>query len=258
LVDRPSVDQMKAEVTRRLAIETVFGAGVEKDMTVIETRRWRQNGSEAREILLVDDLVGEIKIILLVPNGLTPIGGFPAVIGLHGHPGCAEDFLHNFNGDKLARQGFVVLMPSFRVMCADGNESRLAKSALQHGTSLLAIRVYETIRALTYLKTLDYVNPTRISLIGHSGGGSIANVMRWLDVGLAAVCLDDWPAKYFQVGQVLSVVPGDAMPALPDISRFLISDVEKFSPIPTKVFPYGFPEGVEPIVSFLRSGRRGR
>lgn len=101
-------------------------------------------------------------------------GPAPAILTPHGH------YLHGkmqpviqLRCIGLARRGFVVLVPDkmgYGERVAQGHEDNLF--LLMAGRSLMALEVWDNIRAIDYLCARPEVDPERIGCTGASGGGA--------------------------------------------------------------------------------------
>jgi dienelactone hydrolase len=113
---------------------------------------------------------GDLDAVLYRPQGPGP---FPAVVALHGCGGLWRDngllsTRHSDWGERLAREGFIVLMP-------DSYGSR--KLGSQCGVKELTVRasrerVADASAARYWLQSRSDIRPDRIALLGWSGGGS--------------------------------------------------------------------------------------
>ncbi|WP_156323512.1 dienelactone hydrolase family protein [Bosea sp. AAP35] len=113
---------------------------------------------------------GDLDAVLYRPQGPGP---FPAVVALHGCGGLWRDngklsLRHSDWGERLAAEGFAVLMP-------DSYGSR--KLGSQCGVKELTVRasrerVADAAAARTWLQARTDIRPDRIALLGWSGGGS--------------------------------------------------------------------------------------
>jgi hypothetical protein len=105
-------------------------------------------------------------------------GPLPTLLVLHGSKGNLNsviediDYHHGF-GMKLAEQGFVVLAP-LRVNASDKTMSRFSSQFLATGWLLEAIELWQLVRSIDYLETLDFVDPNHIGVYGISWGGQHA------------------------------------------------------------------------------------
>jgi len=110
----------------------------------------------------------KINAQLTKPNEETPAGGFPAIIFVHGYilPSSYQT-LSNYNSyvDYLSENGFVVFKIDLR---GNGNSEGEAGGAYYSGDYVI-----DTLNAREALKTLDFVNPQKIGLWGHSMAGNV-------------------------------------------------------------------------------------
>lgn len=114
---------------------------------------------------------------LFVPDG---VGPFPAVLNVHGHYAQGKIAANvAARGHALAREGFVVLS----VDAIGAGERATVHGRFEHhgaagapllsaGETLLGAQVYDNMRAIDLLQSLDYVDGARIGVTGASGGGN--------------------------------------------------------------------------------------
>ncbi len=125
----------------------------------------------------------QLMAALYQPQGAGP---HPAVIALHGCGGLLNALglpsaRHADWGERLAREGFLVIMPdSFRSRWL-GSQCGISDRAVRPGRE----RVADVLAAKTWLQARGDVKPGSISLLGWSNGGSTV---------LAAVRTDRKPA----------------------------------------------------------------
>ncbi len=140
--------------------------------------------------------------LLTVPNGAVPEGGFPAIVFNHGYiPPTVYRTTERYVAyvDALARNGFVVFKIDMRGF---GNSEGEATGAyFSPGYTI------DAIAALKSLQMLDYVNPDRIGMWGHSMAGNL--VLR------AMLIEPDIKAGVIWAGAVYSY---------DDMARYAISD----------------------------------
>lgn len=110
-----------------------------------------------------------INGLLTKPNGEMPVGGFPAIIFIHGYIPPAQyatlgpqyaDYV-----DYLARSGFVVFKIDLR---GHGDSEGEAGGAYYS-----ADYVVDTLNAYSALQNADFVNPDSVGLWGHSMAGNV-------------------------------------------------------------------------------------
>ncbi len=196
------------------------------------------------DLLFEDPWVGLFSGLLLLP---LPDGPHPVVLGLPGHGDYAASFLAKHHGDAIVREGIAVLALDLRVDSGGPFEDRTARRFLYAGFSLFGMHVYEAFLARKYLRSLPEIDPTRIGLMGHSGGSMIADVSVHLDPDWAALTTD-FVSTFFEVQDDSGFVLCETLPSLYPIHPQL----EKLAvPPPVGRFEYGYPEGEAAVVEFL-------
>jgi pimeloyl-ACP methyl ester carboxylesterase len=131
----------------------------------------------------------------------------PAVISPCGHStvGKAAD-TYQILHVNLARRGFVVLTydpvgqgersqfwdavkgrSRFNLSC--GEHAVLGNPLYLLGTSLARYRIWDGMRGIDYLSTLEEVDPKRIGCVGNSGGGTLTAYITALDPRVAAAVI---------------------------------------------------------------------
>jgi len=118
-----------------------------------------------------------------------PAGPRPALLVLHGYDGNLQsvvadiDYHHGF-GMKLAQRGYIVLAP-LRVTASVATNSKLKIKSMAGGWTLEAINLWQLVRAVDYLSTLDQVDRGHIGVYGISYGGQHALRLSALDQRLS-------------------------------------------------------------------------
>jgi dienelactone hydrolase len=113
-----------------------------------------------------------VSAVLYRPAGPGP---FPAVVALHGcgglnDPGGSLNARHADWGERLAAQGFVVLLPDSFGSRGLGPQCRVTERTVRPGIH----RVQDALASKAYLQTRPDVKPDAVSLMGWShGGGSV-------------------------------------------------------------------------------------
>lgn len=118
-----------------------------------------------------------ISGIMNVPSGEVPANGFPVLILNHGH--IDTSVYTNGRGlrreqDFFARNGYVVVHPDYR------NHAQSDKDETTDGGDFRLNYTTDVINAVNALRAsnLEYINPQKIGMLGHSmGGGITMNVL---------------------------------------------------------------------------------
>ncbi|MBU5671343.1 alpha/beta hydrolase family protein [Paenibacillus brevis] len=164
-----------------------------------------------------------MAVYLLIPD--SPLASpAPAVITVHGHGYGSRDIvglmadgmersgppgLHKDFAVSLVKQGFIVAAPELlgfgdRRLAEDiaGGDAtknscyRLSTALLLAGHTMAGFRIYETMRVLDYLRTLEEVAPNRIGIMGISGGGLVAGLTAALDERIACAVVSGYAGTF--------------------------------------------------------------
>lgn len=111
----------------------------------------------------------KVNALMTKPNGDMPEGGWPAIVFVHGYIPPAQysttGAAYSAYVDYLARNGFVVLKIDLR-----GHGDSEGEAG---GGYFGADYIVDTLNAYAALEKLDFVNPAKIGLWGHSMAGNI-------------------------------------------------------------------------------------
>jgi len=149
--------------------------------------------------------------ILCIPKDITPGERRPVVVCQHGWEGLPEDtittdgywspYYRSFTAE-LVKRGFVTFAPhnpyrgAYKYM---GQQRKANPMKL----SLGGIIAHQHRQILNFLKSLDFVDPQRISLYGLSYGGWTANripsVLEEYGCSICSACFNDWTRKIVDV-----------------------------------------------------------
>ncbi|MFD2332553.1 dienelactone hydrolase family protein [Cohnella sp. GCM10020058] len=178
-----------------------------------------------RELVEIGTVEGlRMRVYVLVPTGAGPQAAkLPAVIALHGHGYGAREIvglepdgrerageagLHKDFAVALARQGFVAIAPELagfgdRRLEEDtaqgpGQSScfRLAVHLLMTGRTVAGLRVRETKSAIDYAQSRGEVDPSRIGIMGISGGGLVAGFTAALDPRISCAVVSGYASLF--------------------------------------------------------------
>lgn len=146
-----------------------------RELLVTVIHQQQRSGYLERHLLLEDPWVGSFFGILLLPDSAatTPV---PGVLSLHGHGQQAGDVLDELFGTDYPGRGYALMTLTFRGMGADSSEDQAARALLVEGFTLEALRIYESLLALEYLRWLPEVDAERLAVVGHSGGSLAWNL----------------------------------------------------------------------------------
>ncbi len=143
----------------------------------------------------------KINGLLTKPTGVMPVGGWPAIVFIHGYiPPNQYQTTQRYVEyvDYLARNGFVVFKIDLR---GHGNSEGQA-----HGAYYSSDYEIDTLNAYSALQNSNFVNPREIGLWGHSMAGNIVMrsfaikpdipaVVIWAGAGYTYVDLAQWGIK---------------------------------------------------------------
>ena len=187
-----------------------------------------------KKLLFIDPQVGAFSALLLLPNNKEK--SYPAIIGLHGHGDSSEIFRDRYFGKELAREGFVVLLISFRAMSLDSTEDDISKKLYRKGFTLMGLRVYEALLLVKYLKQAEFADGNKLGIMGHSGGATVAYLVSRISPDLRAGVYD-WSPPLLD-----RVPPGMHCETIPGLAYYnaQINDTATI-PFNTREFKYGYP-----------------
>ncbi|MDP8222939.1 MAG: PHB depolymerase family esterase [Candidatus Lernaella stagnicola] len=193
----------------------------------------REDGIAVR-VLFRDKWIGNFVAIVRGPRELsTPR---PVILALHGHSQAPEGFLGDLRDMNAVRRGYIVAAPAFEAMCTGQAEHDVTQTLLDKGQSILGLRAYQTLVVLRYLHHLHAVDSRRVGLIGHSGGGTLGNVLIRLAPGAFAAYATDNTSEYR--GKHKALFTDDMVPALQPLAL----EINDFATagLPVLRMPYGF------------------
>ena len=215
----------------------------ELDVTVIA--ELDEVGYTERHLLLDDPWVGSFFAIMLLPDGAAdqPV---PGVAALHGHGQQAGSIYESMYGESYPGHGYAVISTTFRVMGGDASEDEMTRALLLQGFSLEALRIYESLLALKYLRWHPGVDAERLGVVGHSGSSIAWNLAIRLDHPAQAL-VSDLTGSYYDIwdGYVLDDTLPELYPYHP-----AINDLQAAS-TPVLEVSYSYVDEFDEIVEFL-------
>jgi len=131
-----------------------------------------------------------IPAIMCIPEKIS--GRVPGMITIHGHgqslantAGFKRSKSKEYFGYELAKKGIVTISPDW---LGSGEREKFRKKFLLFfqdegylsnwvrflGLDMIGLRVAEMQGLINYLETRDEINPDRIGIMGHSGGGTLS------------------------------------------------------------------------------------
>ena len=220
-----------------LAIDGLLNGIDQRQLLVATLEESSRDGIVQRRLLIGDPEVGSFEALLLMPPDESgTVVNRPAVLGIHGHKDSAESFAEEHLGRELARRGFVVLIPALRFHNCGISETNMAFKLLENGSTLLGLKVYESLLMARLLGSMEEVDDSRIGVFAHSGGGSIAEAAVRISDVFAAKVVDlkiEFRDRCGPLGVHCQTVPALA-PLAANLKR------DRDLPIPALMVPYKF------------------
>lgn len=140
----------------------------EYESTLGDLERYSSGGNYTSYLTSYDSDGSSINGLLTIPTGDEPVGGWPAIVFVHGYIAptiyeTTEKYVEYVN--YLARNGFVVFKIDLR---GHGNsEGEASGGYYSEGY------VVDTLNAYYALENAEFVNPEKIGLWGHSMAGNV-------------------------------------------------------------------------------------
>lgn len=133
-----------------------------------ELQKNGENSSYTSYLTSYDSDRFQINGLLTQPNGEMPVGGWPAIVFIHGYiPPSEYKTLTNYNSyvDYLAKNGFVVFKIDLRGHADSEGE---ASGAYYSGDYII-----DALNAKAALESSDFVKDGAVGLWGHSMAGNV-------------------------------------------------------------------------------------
>ncbi len=171
-------DELRDDLMLGLGISRFLDGLDARSLEVVLVDQRLDGGVREQVLLATDPLVGTMQWRLLWPD--VGSASLAAIIALPGHPStdaAAQEFIDLAHGRDYPRNGRLLAVSSNRVYDAWYAESEANAYLLCAGSSLMAVRHYETLLLDRYLR---YLGIDDIALVGHSGGSIALNALvRW-------------------------------------------------------------------------------
>lgn len=241
----PSNEALRAQLLDAAGIGWLVAEQAAKPVAVSVIADTKKTHSRELILRFDDPWVGSFSALLLLP--LEP-GTHPAVVVHPGHGESIREHLARRFGAGLPRAGFAVLVLEPRMHAGDPPAAALTLDLLLEGHTLVGLRAYEAMRALSYLASRSDIDGDRIAFGGHSGGALVGNLVVRVEPRFSAL-ITDLVSNYLNVDEQGGWLD-ECAPELTPL-RDLISNWESLE-IPMIELPYGYPDGEAPVLSFLR------
>lgn len=162
-------EQDKTSTANLPSINIEYLRSLDIDSEALNVEQTLSNGSNYKRYIASYISEGnKIYGLLTVPNGEVPEGGFPAIVFNHGYiPPAQYRTTEKYVAyvDNLARNGFVVFKIDMR---GHGeSEGNATGSYFSSGYTI------DAISALKSLQKIEYINPNKIGMWGHSMAGNL-------------------------------------------------------------------------------------
>ena len=218
----------------------------------LETRplRWARFPADpgdpwgGERLVLHDPVLGCFPALALVPDGDGP---HPTVQALHGHTDTPRSYTDDYFGTLYQDTGALLFVAGTRAFNGDAWEDRVTREMLLNGFTMMGVRVAEHLIGYRYLRSRADVDPSRIGLIGHSGGSIAGNLTVRVEPRYAGY-VSDATGAYHNIGEGGLLVDETAPSVFP--LQYLVNDFGT-SEVPVLQVPYQYTDGPEPIFDFF-------
>jgi dienelactone hydrolase len=156
------------------SIDAPFAYDASKPLELHTGQTTRVGGVEIRDITFKGSAGETVPAYLVVPPGRGP---HPAVIYAHGSSGSRRDLLPSAVG--VARRGAVTIALDMNYSSTRGRSSPVPKGidGVKTATSNEIESVVEVRRAVDLLRSLPYVDKTRLGFVGWSAGARTGAIL---------------------------------------------------------------------------------
>jgi dienelactone hydrolase len=141
------------------------------------------------------------EAFLLIPHG--PKGKMAAILALPGHHTSKEEVIGEKTsrwgvdyGLKLVKAGFCVLAPDIPFAEDKKLEDHIALNLILAGSNITSIRLSCLETLISYLFSLDFIDPERFGCIGWSMGGGLALYLSAVDKRVKVVAISSYFGTY--------------------------------------------------------------
>jgi hypothetical protein len=137
-----------------------------------------KNPHYREEILeIIDPHVGRFGLLVLIPKKRVKE---TAILAIHGHGDNPITMGRKYHGNRLARDGHVVVLPKIRAldcMRKESTEGEISIELWANGFSMIGLYVYEALVIQHVLNQRADLGIKKWGILGHSGGSSIGNLL---------------------------------------------------------------------------------
>ncbi len=191
------------------------------DVRVLESVK--AESFERRKISMAIERGDRLNAYLFIPTGLDKARKFPAMLALHPTnplgkmPTAGVSDTTMPYGLELAKRGYVVLVPDYPSM-GEEKDYEFRNDRYVSGTMK---GIFNHMRCVDYLCSLDMVDPERIGVIGHSLGGHNAMFVGVFDTRLKVIVSScGWtPFRDYYGGNIAGWTSDRYMPRLRDVFK---------------------------------------
>ena len=194
-------EETREALTHSLGFDGIEAVGAAVDSQLVETL---DRGDHWVEKVLIEAHPG-LWITTLVMRPKDAAGPLPGILVHHGHnqPGKSRDAILTL-GANLARRGALVVQPDwifFGDLTTQQNNHMHPEGNLLAGRSMNLPITSIARRMIDYMEQRAEVDPDRLGMVGHSGGGETTLYLTAVEPRIRAAApidgLDDWA---FRVG----------------------------------------------------------
>ena len=191
---KAALESRQREIRSKL-LESIGGIPEGGDLRPVVTGRCQRDGYSVEKVVFEAEKGHHVTAHMFLPDPAKFPGRRPGILVTCGHSTNGKASMGYQRGSlQAAKRGMAVLIfdpvdqgerrqsrgDAARWTCAAHNE--IGRRAELLGWSAARFRIRDGIRALDYLASRPEVDPSRLGVMGHSGGGTMSS---WI------MCLDD-------------------------------------------------------------------